>query len=744
MSPDQFAFYAHSLGSGLLAAGVAYTIGRRGLLLLGFRSESAWEDFSCSAAAGLGIIALTAFGLGTAGLLRAGLFAGVLACLVLFSLTALGRRGDPPPGRGEGAALDRTAFVFTLLLAIPLLLLPLYPPTGPDAITYHLAVARKMATSGVVGPTPEFRYAVFPELAEVLFAGALLLGNDVTAQGISFLALVIAAAAVAAFVRRRNGSAAGLWGAGLLLSNSALLLLGAVAYGDMILTAFVTVSLLSFERWREEGGERWLAVAGLMGGFAAGTKYSALFFPPILLVMIAAATGWRRALRPVLMFLVPFVITAFPWYLFNLYHTGNPVWPFFSRAFGLRYWNETDIAAQTSDLLSQYGSGKSLSAFLMLPWNLFAHGELFHTEGSLSYLLIAGLPFALYGVARDRSARRLASVGAAYTIFWFFTAQILRYLIPVVPLYCAIVSAGAGRFLRRSVSPKILPAGSALLAIVLFLPPLYFALQFAGTLGLPPSTPGERDRFLDKRLPSHGAVRFLNERAGNAYTLYSYHDPQMAYFASGEFRGDFFGPWRYSRIEGALNAREDTLLTALRELGADYLLIRDDSSGCGCREEWLTRRFVVPYYRSPGVALFRVSSAPLSAAYGPELVSADDTAGRASFAHTGIQFAVTEGKMYCLMCTGSTHAEFALAVLQLTWLDERGAHIRTDEASVIFLPKTSVRRLISTSPAHASAATVALAPLGKIAPVITHVSVRELRFLPDHLPASGRASGIEQ
>jgi hypothetical protein len=100
--------------------------------------------------------------------------------------------------------------------------------------------------------------------------------------------------------------------------------------------------------------------------------------------------------------------------------------------------------------------------------------------------------------------------------------------------------------------------------------------------------------------------------------------------------------------------------------------------------------------------------------------------------------------MYCLMCTGSTHAEFALAVLQLTWLDERGAHIRTDEASVIFLPKTSVRRLISTSPAHASAATVALAPLGKIAPVITHVSVRELRFLPDHLPASGRASGIEQ
>ncbi len=730
MSPDHFAFFAQSLGGGLLAGGIAYAIGRRGLLLLGLRCDSPWEDFSFSTAAGLGAVALIAFGLGTAGVLRPGLFAGVLAILVLFSLTALRARGTPPAGPGEGAALHRTAFIIILLLAIPLLLLPLYPPTAPDAITYHLAVARKIAASGTVSPTPEFRYAVFPELAESLFAGALLLGNDVTAQWLSFLALVVTAAAVASYVRRVSGEPAGLWGAGLLLSNSALLLLGAVAYSDMILTAFVTVAVLSFERWKGKGGELWLAVSGFMAGFAAGTKYSALFFPPVLLVMIAAATGWRRGARPVLIFLASFAAAALPWYLFNLYHTGNPVWPFFSRVFGLRYWNETDILAQTSDLLSQYGSGKSLSAFLKLPWNLFAHVELFHTDGALSYLLIAGIPFALYAVARDRSARRLASLAAAYTVFWFFTAQILRYLVPVVPLYCAIAAAGAGQLLRRSVIPKVLPAGGALLAIVLFFPAVYFTLRFAGVEGLPPSTPGERDRFLEKRLPSYEAVRFLNARAGNAYTLYSYHDPQMAYFANGEFRGDFFGPWRYSRIEGALEAREDTLLTALHDLGAGYLLIRDDNSGSGCREEWLTRRFVVPYYHSPAVALFRVSSAPLSAAYGPDLVSADDTTGIESFAHAGIRVDVTAGRMYLFTCTGSAHPDFANAVLQLTWLDERGTHIRTDEASGVFLTNATVLRLISTSPARASAASIALDPLGGRAPAITRVSFCEVRFGP--------------
>ena len=738
MSPDQCAFFAKSLGGGLLSGVIAYTIGRRGLHLLGLRCDSPWEDFSVSTAAGLGAIALVAFGLGTAGIFRPGVFAAVLAALVLFSLKALRARGTPPGPRGEGAPLNRTAFIIILLVSIPLLLLPLYPPTAPDAITYHLAVAKKFAATGVISPTPEFRYAVFPELAECLFAGALLLGNEVAAQWVSLLALVVTAAAVAALVRHVSGEPAGLWGAALLLSNPAILLLGAVAYGDMILTAFVTVAVLSFQRWKGGGGERWLAVSGIMAGFAAGTKYSALFFPPALLVMIGAASGRRRGVRPALMFLVPFAATSLPWYLFNLYHTGNPVWPFFSGVFGLRYWNTTDIAAQTSDLLSQYGSGKSLRSLLELPWNLFAHVEMFHTDGSLSYLLIAGIPFALYALARERSTRSLAYVAAAYTIFWFFTAQILRYLLPVVPLYCAIAAAGGGELLRRFVSPRVLPAGGALLAVVLFLPAVFFALQFGGMAGPPPSTPGERDRFLEKRLPSYGAVRFLNARAGNAYTLYSYHDPQMAYFTEGAFRGDFFGPWRYSAIEPALEAREDTLLNSLHELGADYLLIRDDSSGSACREGWLTRRFVVPCYRSPAVALFRVSSAPLSPAYGADLIAADDPAGKESFTLAGIRFPVTEGRMYLLTCTGSAHPGFSNSVLQLTWLDERGKQIRTDEASGVFLAAATVLRLISTSPPRASAASAALAPVGGSAPAITHVSAREIRFIPPE------SSGIEQ
>jgi hypothetical protein len=264
---------------------------------------------------------------------------------------------------------------------------------------------------------------------------------------------------------------------------------------------------------------------------------------------------------------------------------------------------------------------------------------------------------------------------------------------------------------------------------MLIIPAAYFVLHMEGMSGLPPSTPEERDRYLQKLLPSYGAVRFLNEHAGSAYTLYSYHDPQMAYFAAGEFRGDHFGPWRYTRLDGGLGRTEGTLIDTLRSLGTDYLLLRDDRTASSCSEEWLTRRFVVPVYRSPAVVLFRVSGVPLVPWYGPDLVPQPEKV-ETSAASRPAHFAVEEGKLYCCSCSGSAPSAFAVASLVISWFDARGAVIRKDEAPGVFLPGPSVLRLLATSPPRAIAASVEVSSQGEVSPAVTGVSVRELGFVP--------------
>ena len=334
-----------------------------------------------------------------------------------------------------------------------------------------------------------------------------------------------------------------------------------------------------------------------------------------------------------------------------------------------------------------------------------------------------------YAAVRDRGARRLLVAAGAYTLFWFFTAQLLRYLIPVVPLYCAAAATGAGLFLRRKVPPVVLPLVFAIGAMVMFVPSLYYTLRAEGRAGFPPSSAAGRDRYLESRLPSYGAVRLLNDRGGRGFTLYSYHDPQMAYFTNGGFRGDYFGPWRYSIIESALDGPEDSLRSALHILGADYLLVRDDSSGCGCREDWLTRRFVVPWYRSTGVALFRVSSIPIAPSYGPELAPGVLSAGTDDPVLGMIRFAAKEGRMYLCACTGSADSEYANATLGISWLDDHGKQIRTDEATGVFFRKSSVLKLLSTSPSGTTSASLTLGALGGAALKVSRVSAREIGFV---------------
>jgi hypothetical protein len=51
---------------------------------------------------------------------------------------------------------------------------------------------------------------------------------------------------------------------------------------------------------------------------------------------------------------------------------------------------------------------------------------------SLIYLLL--LPFCLAAAIRDGHIRVLLIATGLYTLFWFGTVQVIRYLLPAVPI----------------------------------------------------------------------------------------------------------------------------------------------------------------------------------------------------------------------------------------------------------------------------------------------------------------------
>src|SRR5262245_22439819 len=133
---DQLAFVLlHYLAIGALAL-VAYILGRR--LTLRFAYDSFFEQASFSLTLGLGVIAYLVFLLGLIGILRASylvilLLLGCLICLPAW--IDLTRRPFDLIARIRTAARNRHWVIIALgiaalVLLLPILLLPLYPPTS--------------------------------------------------------------------------------------------------------------------------------------------------------------------------------------------------------------------------------------------------------------------------------------------------------------------------------------------------------------------------------------------------------------------------------------------------------------------------------------------------------------------------------------------------------------------------------------------------------------------------------------
>ena len=328
---------------------VAYLLGAR--LTRGTDYRGAAEKVSFCTALGLGLISHFVLAAGLLHILSSGVMLAVLTAITLISLPPVSVTREwvaRLPGRVS--PLKVTLAALTVALAIPILQMPLYPPTQWDAISYHLASAKIYVREGAVVYTPYLRFPVFPQSSEMLFTLMLLLADDIAAQLTQFLMMALTALALYGWGARMFTQRAGALAAVLWLSNPLVLWLGTAAYVDAGLALYLTLAFFSLYNWRKIEAENqrhgWLAISAALFWFAATTKYLALF--PILCAgtYLLAYSVKQRSLRPALIFSVITIAVACPWYIRNAWYTGNPVWPYFPEWFGFGPWTGVDIANQ--------------------------------------------------------------------------------------------------------------------------------------------------------------------------------------------------------------------------------------------------------------------------------------------------------------------------------------------------------------------------------------------------------------
>lgn len=212
--------------------------------------------------------------------------------------------------------------VWIALLAVPLLLIALAPPTDADSLDYHLGVPLHVLRTGALDFDPRqlhFQMAGFGEMINLLGLanGCAAFGAFIQLLGLGWLLLALRDLVAPAQRIPALMLVLGLPALLALLPGSKHLLTGACC---------TTLCFLFLFRHGKGASARDLTLPMLGLAFAAGIKYS--FFISAGLLAVYGLLRSRHPLRNALVALGIALIACGPLLLFRVWRFGDPVAPF--------------------------------------------------------------------------------------------------------------------------------------------------------------------------------------------------------------------------------------------------------------------------------------------------------------------------------------------------------------------------------------------------------------------------------
>lgn len=441
-----------------------------------------------------------------------------------------------------------------VLIVVDLFPLPLHPPMDWDELMYHLPHAREWATAGRLTVNEWLRFPLFPYNFNLLYSAGLIYGNEIFPH----MANALAGWLVAIGLFRL----ADIYFNRAVASIAVLLFVWAVlgqfggAMADLGVTLFLFFGFSCVFIWYEKKNFSFLCIAVFLIGVAAGIKYQALTFVPLL-----AAAILLRERRPLhlLGLLMLFALPCIYWYLRNYLVAGDPFNPMGGPIFGYWSWNAGDMALQLADIQRTSNWPK--------PYVWPALGALF-IRSKFGYA-----PF------------RAAVIFSVYAfIIWIFTSHYARYLMPALPVIALLTAIVINHlYTKLIVRPKVTPSSvkaqlftnsqNALAALFLALLGAAVFISSLKEWQTIQTTADDRSAFLKTQIKSFEIGEFLQHHS--EYRVVQIDLESDLYYLPANTIGDWFGPGRYRAFDG-LSSTE--LADRLKSFNANAILLSKKSA----------------------------------------------------------------------------------------------------------------------------------------------------------------------
>jgi len=485
------------------------------------------------------------------------------------------------------------------LIAVPVvlaLITALAPPIAKDTLLYHFSVPKAFVANGGLSYI-EGNIASYMSLStEMHIVWAMLLGGvwsprvgEAAAGAVIWLFLPILLMAVYGWARTANLSHRWSFLASLMVAAvPTVYYVAASGYIDLASSLFVTLAIFSFGQWWKTQDRIWLIFIAILLGTALAAKLITLFvFAAFALLIVWRARGERGNAAKVVASgfaaLVLAGVIAAPWYLRTWVETGSPLFPFYTSV-----WSGNAIGwdAERSSLIqqkdAQYGGiAKTPVDYLLTPLKLSVNSQpdlITHFDGVLGVGFLFGLTvlgFALWRFDLTIEPKIAGAVAVIVFLFWMFSSQQLRYLLPIFPALAVAVVFSArtisdhiGGFQRIvMLSTLCLSIAGVLVSTSWFLQTAPARTVFGGET---------RDTFLTRNIDYYPYYQWLNNETPKDARVWLVNMRRDSYHLDRAYLSDYlFEDWTLRKMVWDAKSVEELRVKAAA-LGVQYALVRHD------------------------------------------------------------------------------------------------------------------------------------------------------------------------